>query len=120
MLRLSFPSTPDLTVWGAEDIADLSHNQESISALCDRWTALDPDGVVRQSTGDLEVPLATFLQAVGLPVVGRYSRPGRASGLRAKTDRIDAPWQALVGRRWPVMAIWAQEKTRLYTSQDLI
>ena len=133
----------DWAVWGAADVDLIPYDQENIEALRDRLTARAPDRIVREATGGLEVPLATSLQAVGLPVAvvnPRQARAfGRASGQLAKTDRIDArllarmaaklrppvrplpdtdlrDLRALVVRRRPVTAIRAQEKTRLDTT----
>ncbi|MXZ23565.1 MAG: IS110 family transposase [Caldilineaceae bacterium SB0666_bin_21] len=53
-----------------------------------------PALIVMEATGGLEMPLATTLQAAGLPVAvvnPRQARAfGRASGQLAKTDRMDA------------------------------
>ncbi len=133
----------DLAVWGAEDVDRLPHDQEGIEALCHRLTALAPDRIVVEATGGREMPLATALQAAGLPVAvvnPRQARAfGRASGQLAKTDRIDArllarmaavlqppvrplpdadlrALRALVVRRRQVVAMCAQEKTRLDTT----
>ena len=133
----------DLAVWGAEDVDRLPHDQEGIEALRHRLTALAPDRIVVEATGGREVPLATALQAAGLPVAvvnPRQARAfGRASGQLAKTDRIDArllarmaavlqppvrplpdadlrALRALVVRRRQVVAMCAQEKTRLDTT----
>ena len=64
-----------------------------------------------EATGGLEMPLATTLQAAGLPVVmvnPRQARAfGRASGQLAKTDRIDARLLAKMAARMrpPVRAL---------------
>lgn len=88
----------DLAVWGAQDVDGLPHDQEGIEALRDRLTALAPDRIVMEATGGREGPLASSLQAVGLPMAVVHPRQvrafGRASGLRAKTDRIDARLRA--------------------------
>ena len=70
----------DVAVWGAADVDGLPHDQESIEALHDRLTALAPDRIVMEATGGLEVPLATSLQAVGLPVDVVNPRQARALG----------------------------------------
>ena len=84
----------DVAVQGEEACDSMAHDQETIDALCRRLRELAPDRVVLEATGGLEMPLATTLQAAGLPVVvvnPRQARAfGRASGPWAKTDRIDA------------------------------
>lgn len=121
----------DLAIWGAEDYDRLPHNQEGIEALCHRLTVLVPDRIVVEATGGREVPLATSLQAAGLPVAvvnPRQARAfGRASGQLAKTDRIDArlrarmaaklrPLRMLVARRRQVVRLIVQERTHRHTA----
>ena len=128
----------DVAVQGEEACDRMAHDQETIDALCRRLRELAPDRVVLAATGGLEMPLATTLQAAGLPVVvvnPRQARAfGRASGPLAKTDRIDArllaemaarmrppvrtlpeaerrDLRALVVRRRQLTAMSAQEKT---------
>ena len=130
----------DVAVWGEQDTQGMPHNQESIEALCKHLTARDPDLIVVEATGGLEVPLAATLQDAGLPVAvvnPRQARAfGRTIGQLAKTDDIDARMLSrmaatvqptvrplpdadlralrhLVARRRQVSAMQAQEKTRL-------
>ena len=88
----------DLAVRGAQDVDGLPHDPESLEALRDRLTALAPDRIVMEATGGREVPPPASLQAVGLPVAVVHPRQvrafGRASGLLAKTDHIDARLRA--------------------------
>ena len=133
----------DVAVRGEEACDRMAHDQETIDTLCRRLCELAPDRVVLAATGGLEMPLATTLQAAGLPVVvvnPRQARAfGRASGQLAKTDRIDARWlaemaarmrppvrtlpeaerrdvRALVVRRRQLTAMSAPEKTRLHST----
>lgn len=128
---------------GATDSDRLPHDQEGIAARCQRLTALAPDRVVLKATGGREVPLATALQAAGLPVAmvhpGQARAFGRASGRLAKTYRMDARLPArmaavpqpsvrplpdadlralrtLVVRRRQEVAMCAGEKIRLDTT----
>ena len=47
----------------------MAHNQETNGNLCQRLCELAPDRIVMGAIGGLEIPLATTLQAAGLPVV---------------------------------------------------
>ena len=134
----------DLAVWGCPQEDDrLANDRQGIETVCQRLCDLAPDLIVMEATGGLEVPLATALQAAGLPVAvvnPRRARAfGRASGQLAKTDRMDAQLlarmaarmrppvrplpeadrqdlRALVVRRRQIVAMCAQEKTRLHST----
>ena len=91
----------DLAVWGCPQEDDrLANDRQGIEAVCQRLCDLEPDLIVMEATGGLEVPLATTLQAAGLPVAvvnPRRARAfGRASGQLAKTDPAWMPgcWPA--------------------------
>lgn len=78
-------------------------NQESeTSALTNRLQELSPRMIVVESTGGLEVPLASELSSAGLPVVIVNPRQVRdfakAIGRLAKTDTIDAHILARFGK----------------------
>jgi transposase len=66
----------------------------SLAALVTRLQALAPALVVLEATGGLEVAVVGALAAAGLPVVVVNPRQvrdfARATGRRAKTDRLDA------------------------------
>ena len=131
----------DMAVCGRPQEDDrLTNDQQGIEAARQRLCELEPALVVMEATGGLERPLATTLQAAGIPVAvvnpRRAHAFGRASGQLAKTDRMDArilaemaakvrppvrplpdaerrALQDLVARRRQIEAMCAQEKTRL-------
>src|SRR4051795_9194932 len=72
----------------------VSHDEAGVAALVERLAALAPALVVLEATGGLEVAPAAALAAAGLPVAivnpRRVRAFARATGRRAKTDRLDA------------------------------
>lgn len=78
-----------------DDIAFSEANDpHGIAAIVARLRPLQPDRIVLEATGGLEIPLAVALAAAGLAVVIVNPRQvrdfARASGRLAKTDRLDA------------------------------
>ena len=121
-----------------------SNDPDGISALLALLNALNGEGkvecIVFEATGGYETAAATRLAAAGLPVViinpKRVRDFAKASGILAKTDRIDAKVLArfgkviappirpladeqqreldnLLGRRTQLVAMRAQEKARI-------
>ena len=68
--------------------------EAELSEVVLELSRLEPDGIIVEATGGLEVPLVAELSAADLPVVVVNPRQvrefGRASGRLAKTDRMDA------------------------------
>jgi transposase len=70
------------------------HDEPGIARLVERVQSLQPQLIVLEATGGLELPLTGALAAAGLPVVVANPRQvrdfARATGQLAKTDRLDA------------------------------
>ncbi len=70
------------------------HTEDTIISLVDRFKEIGPKRIVVEATGGLERTLAAYLANAGLPVAvinPRQARDfGRATGILAKTDKIDA------------------------------
>lgn len=117
-----------------------SNDDRGHEALCALWVEEKPRLVVMEATGGMERALATRLSAAGIPVRIVNARLVRhfakASGLLAKTDRIDAQvlmrfaqamrlearelvsdeqhlLQALIARRRQLIEMLTMEKNRL-------
>jgi transposase len=79
---------PDGTAWRVRN--DTAGLAQLAAHLC----ALDPERVVLEATGGLEVPVTAALAAAGLPLVVLNPRQvrdfARATGRLAKTDALDA------------------------------
>lgn len=76
---------------------------QDLEKLVERMRALEPDLIVMEATGGLEVPIAAELAAAELPVVVVNPRQvrafARALGILAKTDAIDARVLALFAEK---------------------
>jgi transposase len=87
----------------SRETRQFSNDLGGISQAVQHIASLKPAGVVLEATGNLEMPLAAELQAMGLPVVIINPRQvrdfARATGVLAKTDAIDARILALFGLR---------------------
>ena len=79
------------------------HDEASIAALVETWTAQPPRLIVLEATGGLERALAGAAAAAGLAVAVVNPRQvrefARAIGQHAKTDRVDAQLLARFGER---------------------
>src|SRR3954468_21641167 len=79
---------------GTKTAARDPNDPAGIAALVSRLKPLAPTLVVVEATGGLEMPLVAALQVAQIPVAAINPRQARdfakASGKRAKTDRIDA------------------------------
>jgi transposase len=118
---------------------------EALTAWASALRALQPQAVILEATGGLEMRVVTALLAAGVTVIRmnpkRVRDFARAQGLLAKTDRLDAYVLALFGARmqpparpWPaaehrVITVWmtrlqqliemrAIERTRLAQTED--
>jgi transposase len=132
--QLDVATLPSGEVW------QVSNEPQAIADLAQRLRALDPRLVVMEATGGLEAPIAATLSRSGLPAVIVNPRQvrdfARATGRLAKTDKIDAlvlalfgervrpevrplpddlaqAFDALLSRRRQLVAMLAEEKTRL-------
>lgn len=90
----------DVGLWPLEETFDEANDAKGIKLLVKRLAEANPEIVVIESTGRLEVPLALALDEHNVPyriVNPRQVRDfARAMGQLAKTDRIDA----LILARW--------------------
>jgi len=118
----------------------VSHTEEAISDLIQKFGNTVPKLIVVERSGGLERSLVALLAEAGLPVVANNPRQirdfARAMGILAKTDKIDARTMALfaaavkpperpikdaerqqlsdrVARRRQLVKMLAQEKNRL-------
>ena len=93
----------------------VTHDEVGIATVVDQLQAAEPNLIVLEASGGLEVPLTGALAAQGLPVVAINPRQvrdfARATGQLAKTDRIDAQVLATFAEaiRPPVRAVPTEE-----------
>jgi transposase len=125
----------------------ISYDETGLKALLAQMTALAPQLIILEATGGLQIRAAGELAAAGLPVAVVNPRQvrdfARATGLLAKTDRLDAQilarfaaavqpeprplddaatlaLKALVARRRDLIAMRTTEKNRLAQAQDRV
>ena len=114
----------DVAVLPSEESWSVANQDEDIQSPVKRIRALKPELIVLEATARLEMPLAGALAARGLPVAVVNPRQvrefARASGILAKTDRIDAQVLARFGEKMrpevrPLKDKETQELTALMT-----
>jgi transposase len=97
------------------------NDDEGISQAVHYIASVKPAGIILEATGNLEMPLAAALQASRLPVAVINPRQvrdfARATGVLAKTDRIDARILALFGMQIkPEVRLLPDQKAREMSS----
>jgi len=94
-------SALDVAVTDSREARQFANDDEGISQAVRYIVGVKPVGIILEATGNLEMPLAAALQAGRLPVAVINPRQvrdfARATGVLAKTDRIDARILALFG-----------------------
>lgn len=87
-------STLDVCILPANQVLQTGNDETGIRQLIDSLRELRPTLIVLEATGGLETPVVCELGTAGLPVAIINPRQARdfakATGKRAKTDRIDA------------------------------
>ena len=134
----------DVALRPSGDIWSVAYDESGISGLVAQLQALEPEMVLPEAAGGLEIPLAAALAAASLPVAVVNPRQVRnfakATGKLAKTGSLDAQalahfagavqpaarplpdadtqeLQALTTRRNQVMTMLVAEKNRLGRGQ---
>lgn len=135
----------DVAVLPSRETWRVENEPASLRRLSRRLKELAPKLIVMEATGGLEIPAAAVLSRAGLPVVIVNPRQvrefARAIGQLAKNDRIDAltlalfgervrpeirplpdelaqAFDALLARRRQLVAMLAEEKTRLQQARS--
>ena len=84
----------DVAIRPTDDIWAISNDEAGIRQLVSRLKTLEPDIVVLEASGGLELPIVAALAVEALPVVVVNPRQvrdfARATGKLAKTDTLDA------------------------------
>lgn len=87
-------ATLDVATWPDGETWQVAYDADGVDGLVRRLQRLQPERVVVEATGRLEVALLAALGSAGLPAVRVHPRHvrdfARASGALAKTDRLDA------------------------------
>jgi len=94
-------STLDVAVSNSKETRQFDNDHKGITSAVRYIAGLKPARIILEATGKYEMPLAASLQASRLPVVIVNPRQvrdfARATGVLAKTDRIDARILAIFG-----------------------
>ena len=94
-------NTLDVAVSNLKQTRQFNNDYEGITSPVRYIARLKPTRVILEATGNYEMPLAASLQSNHLPVIIVNHRQvrdfARATGVLAKTDRIDAGILALFG-----------------------
>ncbi len=95
-------ATLDIGIIPTEETWSIANQNDDIAALVKKLRRLKPEKIVIEPTAQLELPVTGALAAAGLQVVVVNPRQvrdfARASGILAKTDRIDAQVLARFGQ----------------------
>ncbi len=87
-------ATLDIGVIPTGETWSIANQSDDIAALVKKLRRLKPEKIVIEPTARLELPVVGALAAAGLPIVVVNPRQvrdfARASGILAKTDRLDA------------------------------
>jgi len=111
----------DLAVNNSKETRQFRNDHKGITSAVCYIAGLKPAKIILEATGKYEIPLAAELQANRLPVVIVNPRQvrdfARATGVLAKTDRIDARILALFGLQVrPEVRLLPDQKTRELSS----
>jgi len=114
-------SALDVAVTDSGETWQFVNDDEGISQAVHYIASVKPAGIILEATGNLEMPLAAALQASRLPVAVINPRQvrdfARATGVLAKTDRIDARILALFGMQIkPEVRLLPNQKAREMSS----
>ena len=103
-------NTLDLAVTNSKETRQFKNDHKGITSAVSYIASVKPAKIILEATGKYEIPLAAELQANRLPVVIVNPRQvrdfARATGVLAKTDRIDARILALFGLQVNPETIW--------------
>jgi len=84
----------DIAVLGETKASQVGNDEKGIASLVKKMKALRPDLIVVEATGGYQRAVVLGLYEAGLPVAvvnpSRVRQYARASGLLAKTDKLDA------------------------------
>jgi len=111
----------DLAVHNSKETRQFNNDHKGIASAKRYIAGLRPAKIILEATGKYEIPLVAELQANHLPVVIVNPRQvrdfARATGVLAKTDRIDARILALFGLQvQPEVRLLPDQKTRELSS----
>jgi transposase len=114
----------DIAVLGETKASQEGNDEKGIAKLIKRMKALDPELIVVEATGGYQRAAVLGLYEAGLPVTvvnpARVRQYARASGLLAKTDKLDAFNLAEFGKQMKPRQFEAKSEAGRYASALLV
>ncbi|MBI5953158.1 MAG: IS110 family transposase [Chloroflexi bacterium] len=114
----------DIAVLGEKKASQVTNDEKGITSLVKKMQKLAPDLIVVEATGGYQRAVVLGLYEAGLPVAvvnpSRVRQYARASGLFAKTDKLDAFNLAEFGKQMKPRRFEAKSEAGRYVSALLV
>lgn len=114
----------DIAVLGEKKASQVGNDEEGIVKLIKKLQTLNPELIVVEATGGYQRAVVLGLYEAGLPVAvvnpSRVRQYARASGLLAKTDKLDAFNLAEFGKQMKPRRFEAKSEAGRYASALLV
>jgi transposase len=114
----------DIAVLGEKKESQVTNEEKGITSLVKKMQKLAPDLIVVEATGGYQRAVVLGLYEAGLPVAvvnpSRVRQYARASGLLAKTDKLDAFNLAEFGKQMKPRQFEAKSEAGRYLSALLV
>ena len=114
----------DIAVLGETKASQVTNDEKGIISLVKKMQKLAPDLIVVEATGGYQRAVVLGLYEAGLPVAvvnpARVRQYARASGLLAKTDKLDAFTLAEFGKQMKPRRFEAKSEAGRYVSALLV
>jgi len=114
----------DIAVLGEKKASQVGNDEVGIAKLLKKLQTLDPDLIVVEATGGYQRAVVLGLYEAGLPVAvvnpSRARQYARASGLFAKTDKLDAFNLAEFGKQMKPRQFEAKSERGRYISALMV
>lgn len=114
----------DIAVLGETKASQVTNDEKGIISLVKKMEKLAPDLIVVEATGGYQRAVVLGLYEAGLPVAvvnpARVRQYARASGLLAKTDKLDAFTLAEFGKQMKPRRFEAKSEAGRYVSALLV
>jgi transposase len=114
----------DIAVMGEKKASQVTNDEKGITSLVKKMQKLAPELIVVEATGGYQRAVVLRLYEAGLPVAvvnpARVRQYARASGLLAKTDKLDAFNLAEFGKQMKPRRFEAKSENGRYISALLV
>src|SRR3990172_7137116 len=114
----------DIAMLGEKEASQVTNDEKGIASLVQKMKALRPELIVVEATGGYQRAVVLGLYEAGLPVAmvnpARVRKYARASGLLAKTDKLDAFNLAEFGKQMKPRKFEAKSESERHVSALLV